>query len=209
MGERAISVPPHQPAPGRLGNRRQRPADGVRQQGRDVVLRGGLQPRRGHRCAERRRGDFLPRAQGEDVVSGVRTPRDLSELRRLDAGGRRSADGDPAQARGPLQGHAGHRVHRRGGAPVHAADAERQAPRAGGCALRGRRLRGAAADEGRGASRRSTPARSTRSCTPRSTPTRATRCSRMGSRPRRVRRRARSCSPRRTPSQQAADGKRQ
>jgi pyruvate,orthophosphate dikinase len=25
-------------------------------------------------------GDFLPRAQGEDVVSGVRTPRDLSEL---------------------------------------------------------------------------------------------------------------------------------
>jgi pyruvate, orthophosphate dikinase len=26
-------------------------------------------------------GDFLPRAQGEDVVSGVRTPRDLSELR--------------------------------------------------------------------------------------------------------------------------------
>ena len=26
-------------------------------------------------------GDFLPNAQGEDVVSGVRTPRDLSELR--------------------------------------------------------------------------------------------------------------------------------
>jgi pyruvate,orthophosphate dikinase len=26
-------------------------------------------------------GDFLPRAQGEDVVSGVRTPRDLSEFR--------------------------------------------------------------------------------------------------------------------------------
>ena len=26
-------------------------------------------------------GDFLPEAQGEDVVSGVRTPRDLSELR--------------------------------------------------------------------------------------------------------------------------------
>ena len=25
-------------------------------------------------------GDFLPNAQGEDVVSGVRTPRDLSEL---------------------------------------------------------------------------------------------------------------------------------
>src|SRR5205085_5309846 len=26
-------------------------------------------------------GDFLPDAQGEDVVSGVRTPRDISELR--------------------------------------------------------------------------------------------------------------------------------
>src|SRR5256714_13645291 len=26
-------------------------------------------------------GDFLPNAQGEDVVSGVRTPRDIAELR--------------------------------------------------------------------------------------------------------------------------------
>src|SRR6201999_605115 len=26
-------------------------------------------------------GDFLPNAQGEDVVSGVRTPRDISEMR--------------------------------------------------------------------------------------------------------------------------------
>jgi pyruvate, orthophosphate dikinase len=31
-------------------------------------------------------GDFLVNAQGEDVVSGVRTPRDLSELRDFDAG---------------------------------------------------------------------------------------------------------------------------
>ncbi len=30
-------------------------------------------------------GDFLPNAQGEDVVSGVRTPRDLSRAARLDA----------------------------------------------------------------------------------------------------------------------------
>ena len=45
-------------------------------------------------------GDFLPNAQGEDVVSGVRTPRDLAELRELDAGGRRSAPRDPAHARG-------------------------------------------------------------------------------------------------------------
>ena len=32
-------------------------------------------------------GDFLVDAQGEDVVSGVRTPRDLSELAALDARG--------------------------------------------------------------------------------------------------------------------------
>ena len=82
-------------------------------------------------------GDFLPRAQGEDVVSGVRTPRDTLRAARLDAGGRRSADGDPAQARGPLQGHAGHRVHRRGGAPVHAADAAApSAPRRRACGSR-------------------------------------------------------------------------
>ena len=31
--------------------------------------------------AQQPSGDFLPNAQGEDVVSGVRTPRDLSELR--------------------------------------------------------------------------------------------------------------------------------
>ena len=37
-------------------------------------------------------GDFLVDAQGEDVVSGVRTPRDLAELARLDARGARAAD---------------------------------------------------------------------------------------------------------------------
>ena len=60
-------------------------------------------------------GDFLVNAQGEDVGLGrahpARHPRDA----RLDAGGPRRADGDPAHARGALQGHAGHGVHRRGG----------------------------------------------------------------------------------------------
>ena len=85
-------------------------------------------------------GDFLPNAQGEDVVSrcahparhrrdeGAGCPRSTRELmeilRTLEA---------------PLRGHAGHRVHRRGGAAVHAADPQRQAPGAGGGALRGRR----------------------------------------------------------------------
>ena len=41
-----------------------------------------------------------------------------------------------ARARGALQGHAGHRVHDRGRAALHAADAQRQAPGAGRRALR-------------------------------------------------------------------------
>ena len=70
-------VPAHQPHPGRLGHRGERAADGVRQQGRQLVLRRRVLPRRDHRRA-RAVGDFLVNAQGEDVVSGVRTPRDIS-----------------------------------------------------------------------------------------------------------------------------------
>ena len=40
--------------------------------GDDVGLGRRLQPRRDHRRARARRGDFLLNAQGEDVVSGVR-----------------------------------------------------------------------------------------------------------------------------------------
>ena len=73
-GRAGRPVPPHQPAPGRLGDRRQRAADGVRQQGRDVVLRGGLQPRRGHRCARRRRATSCraPRARTSSPASARR-----------------------------------------------------------------------------------------------------------------------------------------
>ena len=111
-------------------------------------------------------GDFLVDAQGEDVVSGVRTPRDLAELGGVDARGARRAARDPAHAGAPLQGHAGHRVHDRGRAPVHAPGAQRQAPRPRRGPLRRRRRRGRAAHPRRGDRRRSTPARSTRSCTP-------------------------------------------
>ncbi len=86
-------------------------------------------------------GDFLVDAQGEDVVSGVRTPRDLSELAAWMPEVHAQLMRDPPQARAPLRGHAGHRVHGRGGAPLHAADARRQAARAGGRALRRRRGR--------------------------------------------------------------------
>ena len=44
-------VPAHQPHPRRVGHRGQRPADGLRQQGRHVRVRRRLQPRRGDRRA--------------------------------------------------------------------------------------------------------------------------------------------------------------
>ena len=94
-------------------------------------------------------GDFLVNAQGEDVVSGVRNTLDIAEMERAPARLPRGADGDPAHARGALQGHAGHRVHRRGGPPLHAPDAQRQAPGAGRGALRGRRGGGGPADRRR------------------------------------------------------------
>ena len=68
-------------------------------------------------------GDFLPNAQGEDVVSGVRTPKGPGRAAGLDAGGPRAAAGDPGHARAPLRRHAGHRVHGPGGPPLHAPDA--------------------------------------------------------------------------------------
>ena len=81
-------------------------------------------------------GDFLANAQGEDVVSGVRTPRDIAEMKDWLPDAHAAADGDPAHARAPLRGHAGHRVHGRGGAALHAPDAQRQAAGAGRGALR-------------------------------------------------------------------------
>ena len=68
-------------------------------------------------------GDFLPNAQGEDVVAGIRTPVDLEGAARTAAGGARRAVERLGAARGPLQGHAGRRVHDRAAAPVPASDA--------------------------------------------------------------------------------------
>ncbi len=84
-------------------------------------------------------GDFLPNAQGEDVVSGVRTPRDIGEmydwmpevheqlmeiLRALEAHYQDMQDTEFTV---------------RGGAAVHAPDAQRQAAGSGRGALRGGR----------------------------------------------------------------------
>ena len=143
-------------------------------------------------------GDFLPNAQGEDVVSGVRNPRDIAEMQEWLPGRARAAARDPAHARGPLQGHAGHRVHGRGGAAVHAPDPQRQAPGAGGGAVRVRRGRRGAAVQGGGDRDDRPVARWTRSCTRRSTPRPTSRSSPAASTPRRARPRARSCSRPRT-----------
>ena len=142
-------LPAHQPDPRRVGHRGQRAADGVRQQGRHVRLRRRLQPRRGHGRARavRRLPDQRPgggRRLGRPQHPGHR------RARRAHARGARRAPGHPAHARAPLRRHAGHRVHRRGGASVHAADAQRQAARAGGGALRGRRGRRGPAGQGEG-----------------------------------------------------------
>ena len=64
-----------------------------------------------------------------------------------------------------LQGHAGRRVHGRGGAAVHAPDAQRQAAGAGRGALRGRRGDRGPADARGGAAHDRRRRRSTRCCT--------------------------------------------
>ncbi len=139
-------------------------------------------------------GDFLVNAQGEDVVSGVRNTRDIAEHGGRHAGGARAADGDPAHAREALQGHAGHRVHGRGRAAVHAPDAQRQASGAGGGALRLRRRRRGAADQGGGA-RDDRPELARRAAAPDVRPQGRVRgAGERASTRRRARPRARSCS---------------
>ena len=68
----ALSVSPDQPSTRRLGHCRQRAADGVRQQGRGVGLRRGVQPRRGDGCADTvgRASCPTPRARTWSPVCG-------------------------------------------------------------------------------------------------------------------------------------------
>ena len=131
-------------------------------------------------------GEFLPNAQGEDVVAGIRTPLPLGG-----AGGRSSPDAyaraarDHGAARGALRRRAGHRVHDRARHAVHAADPRRPSaprrPRCGSPSRPGRRGR----DRPRpGASAASTRRSSTSCCTPRST--RAPSASGVGARAARV-----------------------
>jgi len=58
-----------------------RPGDGLRQSRRAFWYRCAFQPQPGDRRARRLSGEFLPRAQGEDLVSGKLTPLPLAAMR--------------------------------------------------------------------------------------------------------------------------------
>ena len=80
-------------------------------------------------------GEFLVNAQGEDVVAGIRTPEPLEAMRARLPDAFDAAARDDAAARAALPRHAGHRVHRRGGAALPAPDARGEAH--GGCGAQG------------------------------------------------------------------------
>ncbi len=143
-------LPASEPDPRRLGHGRQRAADGVRQQGRHLGFGRRLLARRGDRRARAERR-FSPQRPGRGRrLRRAHTARHLRDGA-VAARRPRPADGDPADARAPLRGHAGHGVHGRGGAAVHAPDPQRQAPGPGRRAVRGRRGLGGAADPRAGA----------------------------------------------------------
>ncbi len=87
-------LPAHQPHPRRLGHGGQRPADGLRQQGRHVGLGRRVQPRRDHR-----RAGAVGRLPPQRPGRGRRLRRAHAArhrgARRLDARRRRAAAGDP------------------------------------------------------------------------------------------------------------------
>ncbi len=71
--------------PGKLGHRGQRAGHGVRQHGRH--LGHGVAFTRNPSTGEKRLyGEFLINAQGEDVVAGIRTPQEITEIARKEAG---------------------------------------------------------------------------------------------------------------------------
>ena len=106
-------------------------------------------------------GDFLVNAQGEDVVSGVRNTLPIREMREVMPDAHAQLLDILRTLEAPLPRHAGHGVHRRGGAALHAADARaRSVRRRRPCASRSTRsrrgcwTRGGARDDRRGVTRR-------------------------------------------------------
>ena len=96
-------------------------------------------------------GDYLPNAQGEDVVAGIRNTLTLDDLAELDPASREAADRGDAPAGDPLPRPVRHRVHRRARQAVDAADPGRQAHGRGGVPDRRPARRRAADHPGRGA----------------------------------------------------------
>ena len=82
-------------------------------------------------------GEYLVNAQGEDVVAGVRTPKQIAEMATGDAGDVQGTAACAREARAALPRHAGPRVHDRKPPPVHPADAKRQTHRRRGDPHRG------------------------------------------------------------------------
>ena len=77
-------------------------------------------------------GDYLPNAQGEDVVAGIRNTVPLADLGDRRPRVVRRAAGRHGDARAALQGPVRHRVHRRARQALDAADPRRQAHGRGG-----------------------------------------------------------------------------
>ena len=94
-------------------------------------------------------GEYLMNAQGEDVVSGVRTPLPISELERVHARLLSAVEGHHRAHGKALPRHAGLRVHHPGWQALYAADPQRQAHRPGGRPRGHRHGQGRAHHEGR------------------------------------------------------------
>ena len=141
-----------------------------------------------------RRGDFLANAQGEDVVSGVRTPRDLSEL----ADWMPDVHAQLLEILRELERHYGDMqdteftVEEGRLYMLQTRNAKRPAQAAVRFAVDA--VAEGLLDQGRGDRDDRRRARSTRCCTRPSTPTRSIEVSRAAWPPRRARPRARSCS---------------
>ena len=123
--------------PARLGHGRQHLLDGVRQHGRRLRHRRRLHARPGHR-----REGLLRRVphQRPGRGRGRRHPHAQEDRRAAEGHARRlqAARRDPQQAREALPRRAGHRVHHPEGQALDAANAQRQAHRLRGRALRRR-----------------------------------------------------------------------
>ena len=132
----------------RMGNRRQRPGDGVRQHGRDVGDRRRLHPQsldRRERALRRVSRQRAGRGRGRGHPHAAEHHRGGAQGGRLRQAVARSADAGGVQAvrrqrqaaREALPRHAGPRVHDRARQALDAADPQRQAHRARRAARRG------------------------------------------------------------------------